>query len=342
MKLLTRDQFREAVFHRDRHQCVLCGVKDVKLDAHHIVERRLFQSFDEQGGYFLDNGATVCEPCHLKCEQTLISVEEVRNAAGITNRIVPSHFYPDDHIDKWGNLILPNSQRLQGELFQDDSVQRVLSDQLHLFTSYVKYPRSHHLPWSPGRTKDDRVQHDLSGLDKQEVVITLKMDGENTTMYSDNIHARSLEYASRVDRDRVKALHASIAHDIPAGWRICGENMWAEHSISYQDLPTVFFVFSIWNDKNFCLSWDDTVEYAGMLGLQTVPVLFRGAFEIDKIKKFTAEPRYSQEAEGYVVRAAGGFQYRDFSKKLLKYVRQGHINTQAHWTRHIRPNGLLA
>jgi 5-methylcytosine-specific restriction endonuclease McrA len=45
MKLLTRDEFRNAVFERDGHRCVICGNEareGVRLDAHHIIERRLW------------------------------------------------------------------------------------------------------------------------------------------------------------------------------------------------------------------------------------------------------------------------------------------------------------
>lgn len=51
MKLLTRDEFREGVFERDGHKCVVCG--DDARDAHHIMERRLFAD----GGYYMENGA---------------------------------------------------------------------------------------------------------------------------------------------------------------------------------------------------------------------------------------------------------------------------------------------
>jgi len=43
--LLTRDEFREAVFARDHHRCVIC--RNEGKDAHHILERRLF----DDGGY---------------------------------------------------------------------------------------------------------------------------------------------------------------------------------------------------------------------------------------------------------------------------------------------------
>ena len=346
-KLLTRTEFREGVFARDGHRCILCGktaseTPEGKHDAHHLVERRLFTAPGEEGGYFLDNGVTVCEADHKRCEQTLVSVEEARAAAGITRVVLPSHFYEDEPVDKWGNTVLPNGMRLRGELFFDESVQKVLAEVFHCFTPYVKYPRSYHLSWSPGVTKDDRVQHDLSVCEGEEVVVTRKLDGENTTMYGDHIHARSLEYAPRVDRDRVKALHATIAHEIPDGWRICGENLWAEHSIRYEDLPAVFFVFSIWNERNECLSWDETVAYAGMLGLRTVPLLYRGSWDEALLRKFVAAPHFSPEAEGYVVRTTTGFRFSEFRRRLLKWVRPGHVRTQAHWTRQIRPNGFAA
>ena len=73
-KLLTRDNFRDSVFERDNHKCVFCNEKAV--DAHHILERRLWKD----GGYYLDNGASVCEEHHLACERTDISVEDVRIA----------------------------------------------------------------------------------------------------------------------------------------------------------------------------------------------------------------------------------------------------------------------
>lgn len=172
--LLSRDDFREAVFERDGHKCVLCGAP--ADDAHHILERRLWSD----GGYYIDNGASVCEPCHLLCEQTVVSVEEVRRACGITNVVVPDHLYPDHVYDKWGNGILANGQRTKGELFEDPSVQKVLREGgvMDLFTHYVKYPRIYHVPWSPGLHDDDKAATSLDHLHDKRIVVTEKMDGK--------------------------------------------------------------------------------------------------------------------------------------------------------------------
>ena len=70
--LLTRDKFREGVFERDNHKCVICQAP--AQDAHHIIERRLFPD----GGYYLDNGSSLCGDCHYKAEQTVITPQEIR------------------------------------------------------------------------------------------------------------------------------------------------------------------------------------------------------------------------------------------------------------------------
>lgn len=98
MQLLTREKFREAVFTRDGYKCVICGkgARDgIKLDAHHIIERRLW--VDQ--GYYLDNGATLCDDgrkdgCHYKAETTYLSVEDIRRASGIEKIVLPEDMYP--------------------------------------------------------------------------------------------------------------------------------------------------------------------------------------------------------------------------------------------------------
>ena len=110
---------------------------------------------------------------------------------------------------------------------------------------YYKYPRTPHLPWSQGASADDSLLKDSKLFEGQEVVITEKMDGENTTMYPDHIHARSIDSRHHPSRTWVKSLHGSIAHLIPQGWRLCGENLYAQHSIAYEGLKSYFYLFSV-------------------------------------------------------------------------------------------------
>jgi hypothetical protein len=100
----------------------------------------------------------------------------------------------------------------------------------------IKYPRTPHLPWSPGASSDDVFLIDTQMFMGKSVVITEKMDGENTTLYPDHLHARSLDSRHHPSRTWVKQWHQTLAHDIPQGWRICGENLYAQHSVSYTQL----------------------------------------------------------------------------------------------------------
>lgn len=335
-KLLSRDAFREGVFARDNHKCVLCQAPAV--DAHHILERRLWPD----GGYYLENGSSLCGTCHYEAEKTTVSCERIREACGITKLHLPPHLYSDQPYDKWGNPVLPNGTRLRGELFLDESVQKILGEGgvLGLFTHHVKFPRTYHLPWSPGVTKDDRIMGDRDPFAGQQVVVTVKMDGENTTMYRDYIHARSLTFEPHASRNWVKTLWARIAHEIPEGWRLCGENLFAEHSIKYTRLADYFQLFSVWNDRNECLSWAETKEWAELLGLRTVPVLYEGDGALKNLPMY--QPLFEGDAcEGYVVRLNSGFAYSTYRQSVGKFVRANHVVTHGHWMRQqVRPNGL--
>ena len=333
---MTRDEFRNAVFKRDNNRCIICG--GIGQDAHHIMERRLFVD----GGYHVDNGATLCGQHHLDAESTILSCEEIRTAAGIKNIVLPSHLYPDDVYDKWGNPCLPNGKRMIGELFYDESVQKILASVLSCFTKYVKYPRTPHLPWSPGATADDRVLTEISQFEGKEVVVTFKMDGECTSMYRGYMHARSIDSRHHPSRDWVKNLHAQIEWEIPEGFRICGENLFAVHSIRYDALPSYFMVFSIWDNWGVCLSWDETVEYCQILGLQHVPVLFRGVFDEDSLIRNYSPDRLVGH-EGYVVRVSDRFSFSQFKNNVAKWVRAHHVTTNAQWmTRPVVPNQLVS
>lgn len=320
-KLLSRDEFREGVFARDGHCCVIC--KGPAVDAHHIMERRLFPD----GGYYLDNGASVCEEHHIACEQTTLSVEDVRAAAGITRIVVPPHLYPDQPYDKWGNPVSADGRRQRGELFDDESVQKILAKGgvLDLFQPFVKYPRTHHFAFSGNINDDDRVVRDLSAFEGQRTIATLKMDGENTNLYGAEapgagLHARSVDGRSHPSRDWVKNFRASICGDIPTGWRVCGENLFARHSIAYDDLPSYFMGFSIWNEANVCLPWDETCDWFELLGITPVPVLYDGPFDLVRLQALAKEIEAGRD-EGFVVRVAGEIAYRDFRAKVAKWVR---------------------
>lgn len=194
-----------------------------------------------------------------------------------------------------------------------------------------KYPKTFHLNWSPGLTNDDKIIPSINQFINQEIVVTCKFDGENTSMYSDHYHARSLDSKNHPSRNYVKSLWGEVKHNIPEGFRICGENLFAKHSIHYHNLPSYFLVFAIYDENNTCLSWSETLEYAKMLDLLTVPVLYRGIWNEEKVKDCWKENYLDDEQEGYVVRLANSFHYKDHILSTAKFVRKNHVQTSEHW-----------
>lgn len=357
---LGRDAFGAAVLSRDGNRCVVCGargsaaVAGISVVAHPLVHLRLF----EEGGWYLENGVALCRDggaggCEAKAIGTLLSVDELRARAGIRAALLPAHFEQDEgeRYDHWGNPVLPNGSRLRGELFGDPACQQVLAAAglLAVFAKYVKYPRTLHLPWSPNLQNNDRRIRSLDAFVGQEVVVTEKRDGENTTFYDDHLHARSIDSKDHPSRAIIRQLHGAFAHEVPPGWRICAENLYARHSIAYRNLRAFLEVFGIWDERNVCLGWDETLRCAERIGvgiargfergLPVVPVLYRGIWDEAALRAL--EARIDVEAvEGYVVRVTGPIHAGEWRRKAAKFVRARHVRTNEHWQRTWQPNQL--
>lgn len=84
------------------------------------------------------------------------------------------------------------------------------------------------------------------------------------------------------------------------------------------------------------------MEWAALLGVETVPVLYRGPWDEKLIRSLYIANREPDPMEGYVVRLASGFPFSAFKTSMGKYVRPAHVTTTQHW-RHaaIEANGLL-
>jgi len=107
--LLDRDRFREMALTRDGYRCVICGGRE-GLSVHHIIERKLFVD----GGYYINNAATLCEQHHLEAEKTVLTVEAVRNSAKIIGAIVPPQLDASRRYDKWGQRGSSRRDQAQG------------------------------------------------------------------------------------------------------------------------------------------------------------------------------------------------------------------------------------
>lgn len=332
-KILSREQFTTICLKRDGGKCVFC--KKPATEVHHILDRKLF----DNGGYYEDNGASVCGKCHLLCEDLSYTIRQVREACNIKQIVIPPDYDINYVIDKWGN-IHDGDKLILSELFiTNTNLSKLIKEYGVMNASkYKKYPRTLHLPWSEGMTNDDKILKSLDNFIGKRVIVTQKYDGENTSIYCDHTHARSLDSANHPSRDWLKKFAAEFQHNLPEKFRICGENLYAKHSIGYNDLESYFYGFSMWDDNNVCLSWDETVEWFQLLGVTPVQVLYDGLFDQGYIKSLFVD---DGSMEGYVVRLADAFSYEDFGKSVAKFVRKNHIQTLDHWMfQEIIPNKL--
>lgn len=202
-----------------------------------------------------------------------------------------------------------------------------------------KYGRTYHLPWSPGTTSDDRISKSVESLLGIDIVVTEKLDGENCGMTDGGVYARShATFTTSAWSREVRTLHKqSIENSLGEGVFLFGENMEGIHSIEYLNLTSYFYIFGV-RDNGIWIPWSKVEEYAYLLDLPTVPVLFRGKVETEKELKDLTLDLVSQPSalggnrEGIVVRNAGEFSNDDFGSNVMKWVRKGHVTTGEHWT----------
>ena len=340
--LLSREEFRNSVLQRDNYKCVVCS-STTNIHVHHIIDRKLFKEDFELDGYFIDNGVSLCESHHLEAEQTILTCECLRNMAFIENVILPSHFDTDNKYDKWGNIYI-TAGRIKGELYYDENVQKIIKG--NDFVKYRKYFRTYHFQHSNTTDTNDKVLKSDSHFHGKYVIATEKCDGENFSGYNDFCHARSLDSNNHPSRNYAKTIWFERAHLLDDNMRVCCENLYAKHTIYYENLKSYLLLLSFWID-DLCLSWSETKEYSEILNLEYPNVIYEGIYDIDLIHK--AFLKYKLESkdlvEGYVVRIADSFKYSDSSKSIAKYVDTEFMEriskVQVHWnTQQIIPNKL--
>lgn len=213
-----------------------------------------------------------------------------------------------------------------------------------------KYGRTYHYPFSPGTTSDDRINstywQDIQQI--QELIHTEKLDGENNCLNRHGVFARSHAIPTESPwTAQIRQQWQFIKNDL-GDLEIFGENLYAIHSIEYQNLNAHYYVFGIRENERW-LSWEETKFYAKLLDLPTVPEIksvknlgTRLDFEkeilniVNQPSAFASVDILTQKPctmEGIVSRNSQEYLVEDFPKNVFKYVRKGHVKTDEHWTR---------
>jgi len=209
----------------------------------------------------------------------------------------------------------------------------------------MKYPRTYHLPYSPGATKDDKKLQDdwFEYYRGKEIVITEKLDGENVHMTQQDCYARSDGAPTRSPWSRniwdpQEGLYWKIKSLIGPNETIFGENLYGEHSIHYNKLDNYFHLFAA-NDGFNWYSWDNVKGFAQIMDIPHVPELWRGVVYNEKqleelVNRFIKEPSiYGDTREGIVIRLVSSFPLDEFRNCVCKWVRPNHVQTDEHWTK---------
>lgn len=354
----NREDFRKKVFDRDNNTCKIPWCDKKADDAHHIVERDIW----ENGGYIPNNGVSVCNEHHQDAEDDYIPPQAFWMWLSIDNPELPESV-ESINIDKWGN-------NLETPPWED------LRDR-------IKYQSTRHiLPlywYEKNSTVEERMENDDTGLDSIEqfldipLVITHKMDGSNTMLVSDKDNPVRARNGSRPGK-YMDVLHGKqgeggiyweqkVHQKLPDRLQVFGEFMYPKHSIHYgcdcetecndigpnlsdltgiSDKRSYFQIFGVYDKKyNIWLSWPETEKVADELGLPTTPVIYcendnDNATFTNKNEAINKLLEYAHQVtrnggEGIVVRSKYPFHYSQFNIRLGKYVRPNHVNTDEHW-----------
>ncbi len=200
-----------------------------------------------------------------------------------------------------------------------------------------KYNRTYHFPFSPGTTSDDHIAKDWQGILTNELVVTEKLDGENTCLKKAGVFARSHDAPTQSAwAVKMRELWQNCQDEL-GELEIFGESLYAIHSIEYTHLEHYFYIFAIREGERW-LAWDEVVFYANLLNLPTVPIIQRGLFTQKSLEnliftQINAPSLLGGECEGFVVRTANAFENTEFKNCVLKYVRKNHVKTDEHWTK---------
>ena len=322
-KKQIRQKFRNEVFERDDHRCVIPGCNLLAQDAHHIIERALWKHPSELGGYLVDNGVGVCKKHHIHAEKDFFPPQALRIWAGITNLILPKGFDQNELYTKWGKVVKkPTRQDWES----------------------IKYPHTPYLNFTEGVDELDVRKAGYMTVEKlvgKPLIVTIKMDGSNALLVRRGVAGRNASTATHNSFSLLKAKHSMMSHLIPKHLQVFGEWLYAKHSIHYVEelsIKAFFQIFAIYNRKYYMwLSWADVRKWANILGFQTVSVVKE--FECDNPAQLQAiltgigRKLVLGGHEGFVLRNKYPFYYGQFADNVGKYVRVNHVTTDKHWTK---------
>lgn len=359
--LLSRSEFRNICLERDNHTCCIPWCDSDADEVHHVLERSLW----DDGGYYERNGASVCNMHHRYAESNDIPPQAFWRWLSL-DPLTPD--YSDDRLagfrELWHSEDTPADAELTDIWNTDKWGEPFERPPWEEHRDTIKYQSSRHFPFSHESDRDDtKLSHrELEHFTEVPLVATIKMDGANAALVKDMdepVRARNGSHAQDRSFDMLKQLYweNDLYETIPEHLQVFGEWLFHKHSIHYgcphdgcagecedtaDPLRSYFQVFGVFDTRyNLWLSWHETQHIAKQLGFPTTPQL---SIDADDSPRFTrVDEVYSLHDvakgvvrdghEGIVVRSKFPFHFGQFSHRLGKYVREGHVeNGETHWS----------
>ncbi len=217
-----------------------------------------------------------------------------------------------------------------------------------------------------------------SFADKEDLILTEKLDGQNNCFSKRGVFARSHTAPTQHPWDKPMRERWELIKNDLNNLEIFGENMYGIHSIAYKNLESYFYVFAVREGEKW-LSWEEVKFYSNMLDFPVVPEISINHKLKDFIESNTDEntalekwltanlgmtwensvntsgllggydPISGKEcSEGFVIRNKKEFytnngdlpvEKNEFDN-LFKLVRASHVKTDVHWTKTWKPAKL--
>jgi len=159
---MRRSIFREEVFDRDDGKCVVPTCNSDAADAHHIIERKLW----DNGGYISDNGASVCSRHHHLAEANAIPPQAFWRWIDVTDVPLPETITGQNGVTR---VDLSDSSKSPKVAYDKWGEPLDAPPHAHL-RDYIKYPSTRHLPFSHERDTDDKSEFYIQVPDQQRTL----------------------------------------------------------------------------------------------------------------------------------------------------------------------------
>lgn len=302
----NRSEFRRTVFERDNHTCIVPWCDKDAVDAHHIIERDLWND----GGYITENGASVCENHHRLAEKNVIPPQSFWLWISLQQSPDADHYLD---LQNWNSTEITNPIPEDITTY-DINKWGVEFDAPKDIRENIKYQSTRHclpLYWNEKDSfAKNRMENEDTGIHSVDtfvdipLVVTEKIDGSNCMLLSGTdtpVRARNGSSPTESMRPlyREGGLYWThvVNQKLPERLQVFCEWAYAKHSIHYgcdcedpcedigpnlgdltgvHDDSSYVQIFGVFDTvTNLWLSWPEVETVAEVLGFPTVPVLYK-------------------------------------------------------------------